>query len=135
MFRAAALCAALVVTALGSIASAGELTCLSIGELAERDRLQIRTAKYILRLDIVDPATGEALASVSNDAVHFGPTERVFVLGATNGRHPEGLMLVHMGRLELGKGIELAVRTMDAENRRVTAPVEAFQVLNRLAAR
>jgi hypothetical protein len=33
-----------------------------------------------------------------------------------------------MGRLELGKGIELAVRTMDAENRRITAPVKALQV-------
>jgi hypothetical protein len=50
------------------------------------------------------------------------------VLGATKGRHPEGLMVVRMGRLEVGKGIELAVHTMDSENRRITAPVQALEV-------
>ena len=130
MFRSAAMCAALVVTTLSASAWAGELASLSIGGLAARDRLEIRTAKYILRLDIVDPAAGEAVASLSSDGVHFGPADRVFVLGATNGRHPEGLMVVRMGRLEVGKGIELAVHTMDAKDRRITAPVEAFHVIN-----
>ena len=127
MFRSATICAALVVTAFSASAWAGELTSLSISELAARDRLEVRTAKYVLRLVIIDPAAGEAMASLSNDGVHFGQQDRVFVLGATNGRH-EGMMFVRMGRLELGKGIELAVHTMDAKNRRVTPPVDAFRV-------
>ena len=51
----------------------------------------------------------------------------MFVLGATGGRH-EGLIFVRMGRLELGKGIELAVHTMDAKDRRITPPVVALRV-------
>ena len=128
MFRFAAICAALVVTAFSASTWAGELTSLSISELAARDRVEVRTAKYVLRLVIIDPATGEAIASLSNDGVHFGQEDRVFVLGATNGRQ-EGLMVVRMGRLELGKGIELAVHTMDVKNRRITPPVEAFRVV------
>ena len=128
MFRSAAICAALVAATLGPSAWAGEWTSLSVGELAARDRLEVRTAKYVLRLDIVDPAAGEALASLSGDGVSFGRVDRVFVLGATKGRHPEGLMVVRMGQLEVGKGIELAVHTMDSENRRITAPVQALRV-------
>ena len=128
MFRSAAICAAWVAATLGSSVWAGELTSLSIGELSARDRLEVRTAKYVLRLDIVDPAAGEALASLSSDGASFGRVDRVFVLGASKGRHPEGLMVVRMGQLEVGKAIELAVRTLDAENRRITAPVQAFQV-------
>ena len=128
MFRSAAICAAFVVAAFTASARAGALTSLWIGKLAAHDRLEVRTAKYVLRLDIIDPATGEARASLSSDGVHFGEVDRVFVLGATKGRHPEGLMLVDMGRLEVGKGIELAVHTMDAIDRRITAPVEAFAV-------
>ncbi len=128
MFRSAAMYAALMATVLGSSARAGEPTTLWVGELAPRDRVEVRTAKYFLRLAIVDPATGEALASVSRDGVAFGQIDRVFVLGATKGRHPEGLMAVHMGRLEVGMGIELAVHTLDAENRCITAPVQAFRV-------
>jgi len=128
MFRSAAICAAFVVTALGTSARAEELTSLWIGELAAHDRVEIRTAKYVLRLVIADPATGEAQAWFSKDGVAFGQVNRVFVLGATKGRHPEGLMVVRMGRLEVGMGIELAIRTMDAENRRITAPVQAFRV-------
>jgi hypothetical protein len=79
-------------------------------------------------LVIIDPATGEAAASLSGDGVHFGQEDRVFVLGATSGRQ-EGLMVVRMGRLELGKGIELAVHTMDVKNRRITAPVEAVRLI------
>ena len=69
--------------------------------------------------------------ALSRDGVHFGPADRVFVLGATRGRHAEGPMFVHMGQIEVGKRIELAVRTMDAQNRRITAPVQAIQVASR----
>jgi hypothetical protein len=128
MFRSAAICVAFVATAIGTSARSEESTSLWIGELAAHDRVEIRTAKYVLRLTIVDPATGEAQASFSKDGVVFGQVSRVFVLGATKGRHPEGLMLVRMGRLEVGMGIELAIHTMDAENRRITAPVQALHV-------
>jgi len=128
MFRSAVICAAFVVATFPSSGWAGELTSVWIGELAPRDRLEVRTAKYVLRLDIVDPATGEAQASLSRDGGHFGQVDRVFVLGATKGPHPEGLMVVRMGQLQVDKGIELAVHTMDAENRRITAPVKALQV-------
>lgn len=128
MFRSAAICAALLAASLVPSALAGDVTSLSIGDLAPGDRLEVRTANYLLRLDVVDPATGEAQASLSRDGRSFGRADRVFVLGATRGRHPEGLMVVRMGQLEVGKGIELAVRTMDAENRRLTAPVAAFRL-------
>jgi hypothetical protein len=128
MFRSAAICAAVVATAFGTSAWAEQPASLSIGELAAHDRVEIRTANYVLRLTIVDPATGEAQASFSKDGAAFGQVNRVYVLGATKGRHPEGLMLVHMGRLEVGIGIELAIHNLDAENRRITAPVQAFRL-------
>ena len=138
MSRFAAIWTALVATALGSSAWAGEATHVRIDELAPRDRLEIHTAKYVIRLDIVDPATGEARASFSSDGKIFGQTNRVFVLGATKGRHPEGLMVVHMRQLEVGKGIEIGLRNMDAENRRITEPVQSFKltpaVSNKIAA-
>jgi hypothetical protein len=128
MFRSAAFLAVFAVTAVSPPAWAGETKGLWIDDLSVRDRLEVRTTKYVLRLDVVDPASGEALASLSNDGVHFGQADRVFVLGATKGRHPEGLMFVRMGRLDVGKGIELAVHSMDVENRRITAPIESIQV-------
>jgi len=128
MSRSVGICAAFLMTALCASAQAAELTSVSMADLAARDRLDVRTEKYVLRLEIVDPATGEARASLSSDGVHFGQGDRVCVLGATKGRHPEGLMVVRMGRLEVGKGIELAVRTMDAKDRRITAPVIGFEL-------
>lgn len=130
MFRSAAICAALLAASLVPSALAGDVTSLSIGDLASGDRLEVRTANYSLRLDVVDPITGEAQASLARDGKSFGRADRVFVLGATRGRHPEGLMVVRMGQLEVGKGMELAVHTMDAENRRITAPVTAFRVIH-----
>lgn len=127
MFRAV-ICAAFVAGAFGTAALAEEPTGLWIGELAVHDRVEIHTAKYVLRLTIVDPATGEARVLLSKDGVAFRQVNRVFVLGATSGRHPEGLMLVRMGRLDVGMGIELGIGTMDAENRRITAPIQAFRV-------
>lgn len=128
MFRSVSISVSIVAATLGVSAQAGPPTSVSIRQLAPHDCLQVRTAQYVLKLEIVDPATGEALASLASDGVHFGQVDRVFLLGATKGRNPEGLMFVNMGRLEVGKGIELAVHTLDPDNRRVTAPVESFEL-------
>ena len=91
---------------------AGELTRLRIDELAPRDRLEVRTAKYVLRLEIVDPGHGRGPGPVFPRRGRFRPGRAGFVLGATKGRHPEGLMVVQTRQLEVGKGIELAFGTM-----------------------
>jgi hypothetical protein len=90
-------------------------------------RLEVRTADCHFRFDVADPATGEATASLSRDGLHFGPADRVFLLGATQGRHPEGLMFVRMGQIEVGGRVELAIGTMDSRNRRITAPVQSIR--------
>lgn len=109
-------------------ALANEPGSVWVNELGPRDRLEVRAAGQYLRFDMVDPATGEALASLSRDGSQFGPADRVYLLGATAGRHPEGAMFVRMGRVEVGKRVELAVHDLDAANRRLTAPVQEIRV-------
>lgn len=128
MSCSAARWAVVVFMALGVSASAGEVGSVWIDKLGAADRLEVRTPEHVLRFDLVDPSTGEALAALSRDGLRFGPADRVFLLGATSGRHPEGLMTVRMGRVEVGKRLELAVHTMDAANRRVTGPVQSVRV-------
>ena len=120
-----ALCAIL---GAASTARADGPVSLWIDDLAPRDRLEVRTTDHHFRFEMVDPSTGEALASLSTDGVHFGPADQVFLLGATKGRHAEGLMFVRMGQVKVGKRIELGVRTLDSRNRRITAPVESIRV-------
>ena len=99
-----------------------------LGQLAPGDRLDIRTSDLLLRTELIDPETGQAHISVSRDGVHFGPAERVYLLGATAGRHPEGLMVVRMGCIQIGKRLELAVGDYQPENRRLTGPVQQVQI-------
>jgi len=101
---------------------------LWIDQLAPADRLEIRTPEHVLRVELIDPENGEALAAVARDGLHFGPTDRVYLLGATPGRHTEGLMVVRMGCIEIGKRLELAVGDHEPANRRLTGPVEHIQV-------
>ena len=131
MFHSAMVSIAILMGALPATDQHKELKSVTLRDLAAGDRLELQAAKYVLRLDIVNPATGEAMASLSYDGVKFGEVDRVFVLGATRGRHPEGLMIVNMGRLEVGKGVELAVHTMDAADRLITDPVQSFRVLRK----
>jgi|GEM_PF-1319559 len=102
-----------------------------LGQLAPGDQLDIRTNKLLLRTELIDPATGQVRMAVSRDGVHFGPAERVYLLGATAGRHPEGLMVVRMGCIEIGKRLELAVGDYQPENRRLTGPVQQVQIYRR----
>ena len=127
MFRSLAL-AALVAAGATCAARAEGPQRLWIDEFRAGDRLEVRTADHHFRFDVADPSTGEATASLSRDGVHFGPADRVFLLGATKGRHAEGLMFVRMGQVEVGKRVELAVGNLDAQNRRITAPVQSIQV-------
>ena len=90
MLRFSAMCAAMVAMALTASARAGDLKTLLLRDLAAHNRVEVRTAKYVLRLEILDPAAGEALASLSNDGSHFGPADRVIVLGATAAGIPRG---------------------------------------------
>lgn len=128
MFRCLAASAVLAVVGAASVALASTPQSLWLDQLGAHDRLEVRTADYYLRFDMLDPSTGEALGSLSHDGVHFGPADRVFVLGATKGRHAEGLMFVRMGQVAVGKRLELAVRTMGAADRRITAPVLSLGV-------
>ena len=128
MFRSLAWAAFLAAAGAACAAHADGPQSLWIDELGAGDRLEVRTPDHHFRFDMIDPSTGEAAVSLSRDGVRFGPADRVFLLGATKGRHPEGLMFVHMGQVEIGKRIELAVRTLDPENRRVTAPVQSVRI-------
>ncbi|MCS7304889.1 MAG: hypothetical protein NZ602_07260 [Thermoguttaceae bacterium] len=99
-----------------------------LGQLAPGDRLEIRTAEHVLWLQLIDPQTGLTQMQLSKDGVHFGPAEQVYLLGATAGRHPEGLMVVRMGCIEIGKRLELAVGDDQPQNRRLTSPVRQVQI-------
>ena len=102
-----------------------------LGQLAPGDRLDIRTSELLLRTELIDPETGQVRMSVSRDGIRFGPAERVYLLGATAGRHPEGLMVVRMGCIEIGNRLELAVGDHQPENRRLTGPVQQVQIYRR----
>ncbi|HPP53006.1 MAG TPA: hypothetical protein PK777_08660 [Thermoguttaceae bacterium] len=109
-------------------AAGGENQVVWIGQMDPGDRLEIWTAEHVVCLELIDPEAGEAQAAVSRDGVHFGPTERVYLLGATAGRHSEGLMVVRMGCIEVGKRLELAVGDLEPGHRRLTAPVEEIRI-------
>ena len=100
-----------------------------LADLQPQDRLEVHTSKYVLRCEIVDPVTGEALAALSPDGTRFGRVDRVFLLGSTLGRHEEGLMLVRMGEVRQGLRVELGVGTLEAKNRRLTEPVQAIRLV------
>jgi hypothetical protein len=122
---------AAVLLFLGGNVSSQQQELIWLGQLAPGDRLDIRTSELLLRTELIDPETGQVRMSVSRDGVHFGPAERVYLLGATAGRHPEGLLVVRMGCIEIGKRLELAVGDYRPENRRLTGPVQQVQIYRR----
>lgn len=105
-----------------------EETVIWLKELAPGDRIEIYTSSHIFHFQLIDPHTGETTAAVSKDGRNFGPPARVYILGATPGRHPEGLMVVRMGCIQTGKRLELAVEDLQPSNRRLTAPVERIRL-------
>ncbi len=120
-------CTALLVLASASSLGEGQqVNQVWLRELNADQRFEIQTAERYYRARLVDPATGEALVSVSRDGVHFSQPARVYFLGWTKGRYPE--LLVGMGQIRVGERVELGLGTLAEADRALSAPVHAIRV-------
>ena len=130
LFRMAAI-AALSFCAATVQAASDDQKVLSLDTLVAGQSFEITTADRVLRCELIQPATGEALVNGSWDGKHFGPQRRVFLLGATQGQQPEsgGLTLILMHEVREGMRLELGMGSLDQRDRRVTTPVRSFKLL------
>ena len=113
-----------------AIARADDSSSVKLNELGRGSRFRIITADRIYRGELVDPKTGEAQLTVSDDGQQFSLPRRVYVLGATHGQDAEsgGLMLVKMHQLQTGLRVELGMGSLDERDRCVTEPVRSIRI-------
>lgn len=103
---------------------------VSLQRLEAGQQLEVRTRARVYRLTVVDPRRGETRAAVSTDGVHFSQPAKVFFLGATRGRQPEGgQMLVLMGQIKPGLRLEIGLGSRSRFDRALTAPVTAVRLV------
>jgi hypothetical protein len=120
-------CTALLVLAAASSSGEGrQVNDVWLRDLSAGQRLEIQTTQRYYRAQLVNPATGEALASVSRDGVHYGQPARVYLLGWTKGRYPE--LLVGMGQIRVGACIELGLGTLAEADRALSEPVQVIRI-------
>lgn len=102
-------------------------------QLQPGQRFEIATKNYVMRGEFVDPGTGECLAAKSAIGQPFGPAQRVWLLGATQGGQPGagGLQLTLMHHVRVGMKMELGRGDLSRQNRTVTEPVQSILLLGR----
>ena len=114
--------------AVAAPASPQNLDHLQLGQLKAGQQIEITTTLRQYRATIVDPLSGEALVTVSNDGTRFSPPAKVFLIGATAGRYPE--MMVKMGQLQVGLRIELGLGSMAEADRALSDPVKSLRIVH-----
>ena len=111
--------------------SEGPVVTLSHHQVRPGQRFEIATNDHVLRGQFVDPATGECLAALSVTGQAFGPLQRLWLLGATQGNQPGagGLQLTFMQQVRVGMKMELGLGDLSREHRVVTPPVTRITLL------
>ncbi|MCE9544342.1 MAG: hypothetical protein K8T25_02300 [Planctomycetia bacterium] len=120
-----------------SVASPVSVTNIEHSQLQPGQRFEIATRSDIMRGEMVDPSTGECVAVKSTLGKPFGPPQRLWLLGATQGGQPDGggLQLTLMHQVRVGMKMEVARGDLSRQNRTVTEPVQSILLLGRPAAR
>ena len=105
-------------------------------QLQPGQRFEIATTNYVMRGEFVDPGTGECLAAKSAMGQPFGPPQRLWLLGATQGNQlgAAGLQLTLMHHVRVGMKMELGRGNLSQQNRTVTEPVQSILLLGRPSA-
>jgi hypothetical protein len=105
-------------------------------QLQPGQRFEIATENYVMRGALVDPATGECLAAKSALGRPFGPPQRLWLLGATQGSQPGagGLQLTLMHQVRVGMKMEVGRGDLGRENRTVSEPVQSILLLGSTSA-
>jgi len=105
---------------------------LSHHQVRPGQRFEIATSDHVWRGKFIDPATGECLAATAETGRHFGPYQRLWLLGATQGNQPGagGLQLTFMHQVRVGMRMELGLGDLAREHRVVTQPVRSITLLN-----
>jgi hypothetical protein len=108
----------------------GPVASLSYHQMRAGQRFEIATGDQMVRGEFVDPATGECLAARSSGET-FGPPQRLWLLGATQGHQPRagGLQLILMHQVRVGMRMELGLGDLGPEHRVVTQPVTSIVLL------
>lgn len=119
--------------ALGMInaANAAAPQTLPIQGLARGQQFEVQTVDLYYLFEVVDPATGQMVGRMSRDGQRYGEPACVYLLGSTPGRQPGGggISLVRMHEVQVGLSLELGVHTLDAQDRRLTGPVERIAMV------
>jgi hypothetical protein len=104
---------------------------LSHYQVSPGQRFVIATSDQTLRGQFVDPASGECLVVASATGKSFGPLQRLWLLGATQGNQPGagGLQLTFMHQVRVGMRMEMGLGDLSPENRVVTEPVRSITLL------
>lgn len=102
-------------------------------QLQPGQRFEIATQNHVMRGQLIDPSTGECVAAKSAMGQPFGPPQRLWLLGATQGRPPGsgGLQLTLMHQVRVGMKMELARGDLSRQNRTVSEPVQSILLLGR----
>ena len=111
--------------------SQGPVSELCHNQLRAGQRFEIATSDRIVRGEFVDPKTGECVVATSTTGHSFGPSQRVWLLGSTQGDQvgAGGLQLVLMHQVRVGMKIELGLGDLSRENRVLTKPVRSITLL------
>lgn len=104
---------------------------LSHHQVSPGQQFIIATSDQVLRGQFVDPASGECLVTASQAGKSFGPLQRLWLLGATQGNQPGagGLQLTFMHEVRVGMRMELGLGDLSREHRVVTQPVRSITLL------
>ncbi|MCE9553299.1 MAG: hypothetical protein K8T91_07965 [Planctomycetes bacterium] len=96
-------------------------------------RFEIVTKHHVMRGEFIDPDTGECVVAKSSRGRPFGPPQRLWLLGATQGRQSGagGLQMTLMHQVRVGMKMELGRGDLSRENRTVTEPVQSILLLGK----
>lgn len=108
-------------------ADATVLESLSVGQLKNGQRFEIRTEDGAYEAELVNRKTGECRMRVS-DGSRYSEPRTVFIVGATRGVQ-DRLTLLRMHEVCVGMKVELGLDDLSEANRAHTANVTGFALL------
>lgn len=103
---------------------------LQLKRLVRGDLLVVTTKERVYQLELIDPARGTCLARVSLDQGQTFTSRRLLhVLGASQAaRDNVQLRLVEMGRVRVGRRLEIGLGSLSAQSRCQTGIVRSLEL-------
>ena len=117
-------CAGLLLVSTSVLAEEATSFCLSDLEVGQEFELQ--TEDLLYRGAVVNRTSGECRLRISTGEA-WSPPRTVFLIGATQGKQ-DGLSLIRMGEVVVGRKLELGLDDLADKNRALTTKVKSVRV-------